>query len=274
MIMNNNNERIISLMDNYTRGFFHALIFVIGGFSFIVVFIMFSFGDSIDLFIEKSVVPVATLIAALIGPMMAFRLERNRRLKEDKEQKKACAQEVLFDLLEQYNYVCKYKCERIEPCLEKSKGDEWTMAILLQPHKKLNYMDCALDFKKVSFILDRKPELLQRLSLCSKKYQQLQDIIEERNEVAKVAIYELPDQGSRLDGNEYLSFFRKNISEHTFQNLKEVTGHLVEGVDSYLMYNEETEKLLFELLNETFPETGFIERAGRCICEKKHPTHL
>ena len=125
----------------------------------------------------------ATFIAAFVGPLLAFRKDRNdaekAQLKLDKKQQQEREQAI-----NHANFVMTRFYEVIhEIYIEASKYPDWKLfSYNFPPKDPVDSNDIKLDFESLSFLYSYDPNLLSSIWFSIKQYEQTVKAVRFRNE--------------------------------------------------------------------------------------------
>ncbi|MCG6939011.1 MAG: hypothetical protein LJE83_12680 [Gammaproteobacteria bacterium] len=212
-----------------------------------VAIIAFLFGVLLGIFSATKItdqsilIPAfATLVAAFLGAVSAYKLEEKKRYREYQEQCLSHANNVIFALYERIKILKQIQAQSINPQRNNS-----ARIISMLPTLNFSYPESSFNIESLMFILGTKhKQLILDLQTEKECFKTAFDIIKFRSDLHFHYVQPAMEAGGIQEGGDYTIQQIKNVlGERTYTQLERATNDLIDNVDKTI---ESSEKLRFD----------------------------
>lgn len=198
---------------------------------------------------------IATLSAAFFGAWLSFKLQENRRKREEQNMRTQQSNELLFALYQKLNALKLFQIDSVEPWRGKPEA-----LLGMQPLLDYKLPETKIRPESISFLLGTKYEqLLFEIHIEDERFKVAENIIKFRSNLHFNHIQPAMHASGIIDGAEYTSSQYKNaIGEMLYKQLEKATNDVIYNVDKTVASSDKLGKKILKALKETYPNEKFV----------------
>lgn len=199
---------------------------------------------------------LATLSAAFFGAWLSYKLQDNRRKREELNLKVQKANDLLFALYQKLNSLKLFQINSVEPWRGKPEA-----LIGMQPILDFKLPKTEIIPENINFLLGTKHEqLLFDAHIEDERFKVAQDIINFRSDLHFNHVQPAMHAAGIVEGAPYTSAqYEAAIGDMLYRQLQKSTNDVIDNVDRTVESSNKLGKRIFKALKETYPNEKFVQ---------------